>query len=444
VFPLFGRDLGNGSEHYQYMLSRALVRLGVEVDVFTTRSKHFRPSSAFSHTWVDEFEVDRERTDGIEVHRFPVTVSAPPALGHAISRLMFRRWEREEARYGVMLKGSRNLTGHLHRRALDRPALYDWLALGGRGPWSLPLLSRVWRTIKDYDVVLTGFVPFALAWQVSRIATLFRKPLVVLPLFHPEDLYHHFRAFYRCLARADAVLAQTAYSAELFRRLCPGAQPVVVGAGVDARALLDPRISGERFRAKYGLGRQKLVLFVGRKEPSKRYDLALEAVGMIDDPRVTLALIGADVDGRPITSTRARYLGKVAREDLLDAYDACDVFVLPSEHESFGIVFLEAWMRGKPVIGNAYCGPVASIIRDGENGYLVRSATELAGRIRALLADPGLGRALGHEGSGMVRRDYTWDAVGGKVRDLYARVATGAAREAEVAAELVRLAPAGR
>lgn len=425
IFPLFGPELTNGSEYHEYMLSKKLVELGVSVDVFTTRSQRFRPTSAFSLEWVSDYDQEFEQADGINIYRFPVSFSIPPKIGRVISRLVFKRWKREEKRYGIMMKGSKNLVHYYYRRALSRPSIYDWLTLLGRGPHSLSLLARVIRSIKGYDILLVGFTPFALIWQVTHIAKLFKKPVVLLALFHPEDLSHHFKAFYRCFATADAILAQTPYSVKLFKRLFPGSKPVQVGPGVDDTAFTDPGISGERFRARYGLLGKKVILFVGRKEPSKRYDLAVEAIDLIGDERIKLVMIGSDVDGQPILSPNVVYLGKVPREDLLDAYDACDLFLLPSEYESFGMVFLEAWMREKPVIGNAFCKPVASVIQDGEDGYLCTSAEEMAERIVELIGNPALARRLGETGYKKVVERYTWDAIGRKVHDLYNQLVSG-------------------
>ena len=425
IFPLFGPDLTNGSEYYEYMLSKKLVELGVNVDVFTTRSKKFRPTSAFSLEWVSEYNQDFEQADGINIYRFPATFSIPATMGHVISRLVFKRWQREEEQYGIMIKGSKNLEDYYHRRALSRSFIYDWLTLLGRGPHSVPLLARVIKSIRNYDVLLVGFMPFALICQITHIAKLFKKPVVILALFHPEDISHHFKVYYRYFYKADAILAQTPYSVELFKRLFPGSKPLQVGPGVDDKAFTDPRISGAQFRAKYGLGSKKVILFVGRKEPSKRYDLAIEAIDLISDERIKLVMIGGDVDARPILSPNVVYLGKVPREDLIDAYDASDVFLLPSEYESFGMVFLEAWMRKKPVIGNAFCKPVASVIQDGEDGYLCTSAEEMAERIVWLISNPVLARRLGEEGYKKVVERYTWDAIGRKVHDLYNQIVSG-------------------
>ncbi len=421
VFPLFGADLTNGSEYYEYMLTKSLAARGVEVDVLTTTSRSVRPASALSSAWGHDYPAGVEQTDGMRVHRFPVTFSTPTALGQAISRLVFRRWRREEQQLGTVWRGSPGLVDHLHRRALARSSLYDGLMLLARGPHSLGLLTAAARMMRTCDVVLVGFLPFALVWQITRLAGWLGTPAVVLPLFHPDDVYHHFSSHYGALARADAVLALTAYSAGLFERLIPASHPVHVGAGID-EAIFGPGVSGARFRAKYGLGDQRIVLFVGRKEPSKRYDLAVEAVDLIDDDRITLVMVGRDVDGRPVTSARTRYLGPLDQGDLLDAYDACDVFLLPSEHESFGIVFLEAWMLRKPVIGNRLCGAVASVVRHGRDGYLCGDAQEMAERIVALICDPALARAMGDAGRARVTAEYTWGAVAQRVYSVYADV----------------------
>jgi glycosyltransferase involved in cell wall biosynthesis len=422
IFPLFGAELTNGSEYYEYMLTKSLVQFGVSVDVFTTRARQFRPTSAFSLEWGNDYAQDYEQVDGINIHRFPVSFSVPPKLGHTIARFVFKRWRQEEERYGTVLKGSLHEVEHYYRRAQSRPAVYDWLTLLGRGPYSGRLLAAVRRSIHQYDVCLVGFLPFALIQQVFRIARTKKKPLIILPLFHPEDVYHHFKGFYRCFRFADGILAQTPYSFELFQRLFPGARPLQIGAGVDAAALMDPAISGERFRQKYGIGDKKIILFVGRKELHKRYDLAVAAVDRIADEQVKLVMIGADVDGKPITSSHVLYLGKVPREDLLDAYDACDVFVLPSEHESFGIVFLEAWMRKKPVVGNVSCRPVASVIADGIDGFLSQDAQAIAEKIKLLLGSPQLALQLGESGYRKTLTHYTWDAIGKKVYALYWQV----------------------
>lgn len=423
LFPMFGAELVNGSEYYFYMLSRHLAALGVQIEVFTTTARRLQLTSACSTRWVAGFPAGSERVDGLTIHRFPPTLELPTAQGAALSQQILRRWAAEEQRLGTMAKGSAQLIDYYRARATQRPARYDLLFLAGLGPWSLPLLRRLLHQARSADVILAGFAPFATVWQALIIGRLTRRPVALIPLFHPEDLYHHWSVLYRCFAQADLVLAQTDYSASVFRRLAPGAPTLVVGAGVDAPTFQAPTISGARFRARYGLVGKRIVLYVGRKEPPKRYDLAVDAVDLIDDPRVRLVMIGSDADQQPIRSPNVVHLGKLSREDLIDAYDACDLLVLPSEHESFGMVILEAWMRHKPVIGNAACLPVASVISDGQDGFLCRSAVEIAERVAHLITDPALAARLGTCGYRKVQEHYTWDAVARRVLAAYTTLA---------------------
>jgi glycosyltransferase involved in cell wall biosynthesis len=422
IFPQLTPDLVSGSERYEYMLTRKLVELGIEVDVLTTRTRNEYQTAAFTSAWPSEHPPGLADIDGIRIRRFPVSFQFGPRLGRMLSRWMLKQWEREERRFGTMVRGSRSLIDYYRLRARNRPRLYDLLMLAGRGPWSIRLLAHLMFNVRDYDAVMVGFTPYALMPPVAGIARLLGRPVVILPLFHPEDIYHHFATFYRCFARADALLAQTTYSAGLLAHLAPGCSPIDVGAGVNLEELAAEPVSGARFREKHGLAGVKIVLFVGRKELFKRYDLAIAALELIADARVRLVMIGRDVDRQPLASPYVSWLGEVDRHDLLDAYDACDVFLLPSQNESFGMVFLEAWARRKPVIGNRSCGPVACLIDEGENGYLCSTPAEIAQRIAQLLSDPQLAARLGNAGYEKMARRYTWDAIARMVLDLYQRL----------------------
>ena len=422
VFPLFGRELTNGSEYYAYQLSRQLAALGVQVDVLTTRARSFRSSSWLSLRWEGPDLPASEHTDGLAIFRFPV-LSMPRPLGRLLSRLVLRRWRSEAAQPPV---GQSPAEQH-YRRASARPIAYDLMMMAGLGPWSPALLAQLSRAVAGYDVVLVGFMPLALTWQVRRLAERRGTPIVLLPLFHPEDAYHHHRVHYHSFARARAILSQTSYSTALFQQLWPMSRPLEIGAGVDPAELSDAAIDGARFRARHGLGDRPLVLFVGRKAASKRYDMAIEAVRAVPDRRPVLVMIGEDADGRPIDEERVLYLGKLPRAELLDAYDACDLLLHPSEYESFGIVLLEAWMRGKPVIANRACHASAALIADGADGFVCDNAADMAVRIAELLARPDLARALGAAGRRKVLERYTWEAIGRAVYRLYAQIAAESA-----------------
>ena len=83
---------------------------------------------------------------------------------------------------------------------------------------------------------------------------------------------------------------------------------------------------------------------------------------------------------------------------------------MPSRTDSFGIVFLEAWANGLPVVAAA-AGGVPDVVRHGEAGYLVPfgDLDRLAEALGRLVDDPAGAKALGAVGRRLVERGHTWD-----------------------------------
>ncbi|MDG2305957.1 MAG: glycosyltransferase family 4 protein [Candidatus Binatia bacterium] len=411
VFPLFSADRTNGASHHTFVLSRHLQSLGVEVEIFSTTTSAIVPHAAFGLKWPDR--LPREETAaGLRVRRFPVTFSPSVKLGRAFSKEILERWETEALPAGAAFD-------EWLRAANSRPRRYDWMSAIGRGPTSLGLLAAIARESKNIDVILVGYAPFSMVGQVTWLARALRKPVVVLPLFHANDPYHHFRSVYGSFERADRVLVETPYAVDLFRRAFPKSTPVEIGVGVEPEDFRDEAVSGERFRSLHGLGDKPIVLMVGRKEPAKRWDLSVQAIDRVKKAGATLVLVGREVDGLPIESSRVLHLTDVDDQALRDAYDACNVLVHPSENESFGLVLLEAWMRQKPVIGSRVCGAVASVISEDVDGLLCDGADDLAAKIDRLLDAPELAARFGRAGREKARSRYPWAHIAGRVKATY-------------------------
>jgi glycosyltransferase involved in cell wall biosynthesis len=420
VFPLFGPDLPNGSERYAYLLTKELVRAGVHVDVLTTCARRIAVKDGFSLLWPNEYPPGISHDGDLRIERFPTNLAMPASVGRQALRSFERHIARQERRLGRRPEeGSPLLPMYLHQVMTGQSRWSDWLGTISRGPLSVPLLHAVWRQLSHYDLVLVSFFPLFSVPAVVSLARARKKSAVVLPFFHSNDLSNNSPLLGRSLLSASAVLTLTEHSTSHLANLYPGIRTNLVGAGVDPSGLDDSRISGRRFRAKYDLGEGNLILFAGRKEPGKRYQVAIDTVNLLADTTALLVMVGEEVDGLPIAGERVRYLGWVNNDDLWDAFDACDVFVLPSRFESFGLVFLQAWIRGKPVIGDAGCPAVCSLIEDGVDGFLCADAKQTAMRLESLLADSGMRNAMGQAGRRKVLRNYTWEIVAGKVRSVY-------------------------
>ncbi|MCJ7443823.1 MAG: glycosyltransferase [Methanotrichaceae archaeon] len=346
------------------------------------------------------------------------------ALGIAVANVYYKTNEGEkhidiENDYKKFLVTKRRFQDHLIPLVSNRPAIlsnvFDYL----RGPNSPEMITWMSENIKNYDIIMAQMFPFNTI-KYSMMAKKFNKPLVLLPLMHIDDEFYHWRHYYDFLREADTVFAISGYSKiNLFDRI--GANSIYVGAGIDKKIFLNDKVNGDRFKEKYGLAGKKIILTVSRKSKSKRYDLIIDATARIikEYKDTHLVMIGPDEDNAPINREYVSYLGKVAENDLVDAYDACDIFCMMSESESFGMVFCEAWSRKKPVIGNIYCGPVSTLIDDGIDGFLCGNLDDIVKRIESLLNDHDLSASMGFRGFNKVIENYTWDKVADKVFKCY-------------------------
>jgi len=138
-----------------------------------------------------------------------------------------------------------------------------------------------------------------------------------------------------------------------------------------------------QLQERYGTRNKKVLLTVGRLEKEEKYKGQDRVIGLL--PRlaeqysnIVYMIVGdgndrsrleAMVDERGISSS-VIFVGAVSDEELPDIYRLADVFVMPSTHEGFGFVFLEAAASGLPVLGGNRDGSVDAL-RAGRDGLLV-------------------------------------------------------------------------
>ena len=117
---------------------------------------------------------------------------------------------------------------------------------------------------------------------------------------------------------------------------------------------------------------------------------------------------------------RVIVLGTIDEQTKRNLLAACSVLVNPSRIDSFGIVFLEAWLYRKPVIGSTAWG-MADVVSDGKDGLLTPfgDAEALAAAIARLLSDRDLSASLGAAGEAKVHAQHTWDRKHAMLSKLY-------------------------
>jgi len=236
-------------------------------------------------------------------------------------------------------------------------------------------------------------------------------------------------------ARADGLICASDDERRVLED-CYGADPDhirVIPCGVDL--LRFRQIDREAARRFLSLNGEKMVLFVGRIEAAKGIELLLSAAAeLAAEPPFQVLIVGGDGTGngeierlRGVAlglglERRVSFMGPVEHDRLPLFYNAADVCVVPSLHESFGLVALEAMACGTPVVASDV-GGLRETVKDGETGYLIagRSPQPFARRITSLLADDALRRSLGRTARREVTR-FGWGNIADAIETAYADV----------------------
>jgi glycogen synthase len=304
----------------------------------------------------------------------------------------------------------------------------------------LPALPRILASLSDPPDLVHAFnlsweYPLSAGWQWARRHG---RPLVVTPFAHlgshsrdrvaRNSLMDHQR---RVLAEADAVLTLTSIEREGLIQLCrlEPERVRVAGSGLDP---LPPAAPLAETLTHFDL-QPPLILFIGRVSHDKGAIHAAQAVNALRrrGREATLVLAGQtapefDRFYRRLKNEARRAirpLGVVTEAEKHALLQAATMLLLPSRTDSFGIVILEAWAYGKPVIG-ANAGGIPGVISDGRDGLLVPfgDVPGLAEAIERLLTDGRLAQTMGQAGQAKIAAHYTWDHVADRVEATYRRL----------------------
>ena len=183
-------------------------------------------------------------------------------------------------------------------------------------------------------------------------------------------------------------------------------------------------------KAQYHIGpMDPTVVFVGRMTVQKGPDLLVEAIPFIlrFHPNAKFIFTGeGDMRGKiekmaqeRQVSHACRFFGTLERGRLIDLYKACDCVCVPSRNEPFGIVVLEAWAAGKPVVATVNGGPSEFVWHD-VNGYKIfPNPSSIAWGIGTLFNNFEHGRWMGANGRKAVESTFSWNTIAGHTHGVY-------------------------
>ena len=393
---LGGKKAG-GMNVYVRDCSLELGRLGIEVDVFTRRSREGVPDRVEMGECVRLYHVD----------------AGPPVFldGDAIFPYLAHFGEqvvafsaRQQTRYDVIF---------------SHYWLSGWVAHDLRSAWGVPVCQMFHTLGHMKQRVVRG--------ASERTAN--RRMLVETDVMSWAD---------RLIAATPAERAQMLWLYRADRRRIR-----VIPPGVDLERFYPMPAHDARRRTGLPVDRP-VLLFVGRVEPLKGIETLLQALQIIRqrsgarEQQPLVCVIGGDTEGeqpdrelermkalsaRLGLSDHVRFLGACDQSVVHDYYCAADALIMPSDYESFGMVALEAMACGTPVVASEV-GGLAFIIQDGVNGFHVpaREPEALAGRIVWLLAHPEERLRIGRAAQ-KTAREHRWRVIADRLLAVFAEAA---------------------
>ena len=304
--------------------------------------------------------------------------------------------------------------------------------------FNTPLDTGTERLLRDLDadVVHIHYPPPLTAYFATR--ALERRTVPTCLTYHC-DLYLsglggqilggiYQRVFLpRTLRRVDRIVVHTR-SYGVTSAALRGRPLTVIPSVVDLDRFC-PGLDASGLRGDLRLEGKHVLAFTGRLVPHKGVDVILQALTLLP-PEVVLLVVGAgprlpSLMGqarRLRLEDRVRFCPSVSDEELPRYLALADVLVFPSQNrlEGFGLAVAEAMAVGLPVVIADMPG-VREVIEPGQEGLLVEPllASDLAEKVRTLLADPALARRMGEAGRRRAEERYAPPIVAAQLLSLY-------------------------
>ena len=225
-------------------------------------------------------------------------------------------------------------------------------------------------------------------------------------------------------ARADVIIANSAFTRELLRRAGVTGDIAVVHPGIDAQAIATRRAA------------EPTIVSVGRLIARKGFDRTIAAMPavLLRYPTARYQIVGAgpqDAELRTLADrlgvgSHVDFLGSVSDAEMHAAYARAWCFALPARKidndvEGFGLVYLEAALADLPAIGGRNSGAEDAIEAD-QTGLLVdgNASAEISAAIVSLFDDPQHAVAMGERGRRRALEEFTWKRTAAAIAALMA------------------------
>jgi glycosyltransferase involved in cell wall biosynthesis len=393
VVQRYGQEVAGGAELLCRQLAIRLGRRGHDVEVLT--------SCAVSYVdWRNHYSPGSHVVEGITVHRLPVERQRQVELFGPLN--------------GRTVWGRKPVAFHMQQ---------EWMRM--QGPVLPELAPWLHANAAAYDGIAFFTYLYYPTWAGLPIAA-GAVPTVLHPTAHDEPAFY-LPLFETSLRHPTAFAFSTEEERDLVQRRCrTSSLQKVIGIGFDAPVSPDPG----RFRARFGLGDDPFLLFVGRVDAEKGsdelYDFFVAYKERHPGP-LRLVIVGEPVKQlmphRDVVQT-----GFVDEQAKHDAYAGALLLVQPSYFESFSMVLGEAWLHGLPAVVQGHCDVLTGQVRRSSGGVPYRGFGEFEAAVELLVEHPPLRARLGGHGRRYVQEHYSWNVVLDRYEDLLQRATNTPAR----------------
>ncbi len=300
-------------------------------------------------------------------------------------------------------------------------------------PYSLALASKISEVAEEFDIQVWHAhyaIPNAVAAQLARDMLPKEKRFSLVTTLHGTDitLVGSHPSFYRAtrygMESSNAVTSVSNWLSDETEREFHLTRPVQTIYNFVDSEVFKPRTVN---RAALARDDERIVMHISNFRPVKRVTDVVRAFRkMLDQVNAKLVMLG-DGPERIGAMGVARQLGITARvtclgnvEHVEELLPAADLVFQPSEHESFGLVALEAMACGVPVLVTA-SGGIVEVVEQGVTGHLceVGDIDAMARYGVEILSDPQRAREMGRRGREHAIKEFSTERIVGEYEALY-------------------------
>jgi glycosyltransferase involved in cell wall biosynthesis len=398
VSHLYHPSEGGVQFWFKNVSERLVEQYGDDVTLVTTNS-FYGPE----RTLYKKVEPAKETINGVNVIRFP-----------------FRRWH---------IKGYSYLFKALRKCRLPVPERMRAVA---HGPYSTQMKGYLMRVSAD-AICASSAVYYYMQLPLWKKCNFFYFGSIHLTDDPGSKTLSRIQ--YKSILASTLYFANTNYEKnKLIKAGIPPEKITVLGVGVDVDAFKIEESRVCNFKKDLNLSEDAVVIaYAGRIEKTKNILTLIRSFEKLarEQKNVYLLIAGSGKEYAQHLqqfcntldediSARIRWKVNFELAEKAALFHSIDILVLPSNNESFGIVFLEAWICKKPVVGSSI-GAVMDVIDENVDGLLMKinDVDSLTQQLKKLVNNPQLRRELGESGYRKVKENYTWDIITARLRQCY-------------------------